>query len=93
MFGSRAFYLPPSSTEKNPFYEYAAAAGKKIAELCELSFADLVPSEKNSPFLKGSGPRVSKRDSTIPLRVVSCGVEERRTEGERESEVAREVEK
>lgn len=64
---------------------------KKITELCELSFADLVLSEKNS-FLKGSRPRVSKRDSAIPLRAVSCGVKEKRTEAERDARL-REVEK
>lgn len=65
---------------------------KKITELSELSLADLVLSEKNLPFLKGSRPRVSKHDSAIPLCAILCGVEERRIKGGREVRL-REVEK
>jgi len=45
--------------------------------------------KKNSPFLKGSRPRVSKRDSTIPLYAVSYGMGERRIERERERDCER----
>lgn len=65
---------------------------KKIAELSELSLADLVLSENNLPFLKDSRPRVSKHDFAIPLCAILCGVEERRIKGGRETRL-RKVEK
>lgn len=81
-----------SPSGKSPFY--AAAAGEKIAELCELSPADLVSSGKKAPFLKGFRPRVSKRDSAIALHALSCGVKGRpiKERSERETNVLEVVE-
>ncbi|EGI60890.1 hypothetical protein G5I_10808 [Acromyrmex echinatior] len=60
--------------KKNSFY--AAAADKKSPNFVSYLSLTWLCLKKNSPFLKGSRPRVSKRDSTIPLRAVSydcCG--------------------
>ncbi|KYQ56880.1 hypothetical protein ALC60_04176, partial [Trachymyrmex zeteki] len=58
------------ASKKNLFY--AAAAGKKSPNFVSYLSLTWLSEKKNSPFLKGSRPRVSKRDSTIPLRAVSC---------------------
>lgn len=79
----RARRPPPLAAGKSPFC--AAAAGEKNRRtLRVISRWPGFVRQKKAPFLKGFRPRVSKRDSTIALHALSCGLKGRPMKERRE---------